>query len=259
VIEIQDLKKNYGDKEAVRGLSLAVAPGEILGLVGPNGAGKTSTLRCIAGILPPSSGRVLIGSYDLAEDPVAAKSLLAYIPDDPRLFDNLTVVDHLRFMARLYRMEDAEERIPGLLRELDLEGKEDLLPAALSRGMKQKLAIGCAYIHKPTAILFDEPLTGLDPIAIRRAKDAIVRRAEEGAAIIVSSHLLDLVEELAHRILVIMDGTCAALGSVDELKSAHPDLEEGADLEDIFMRVAGGNGNGDVPPPASETPGDPAA
>ena len=247
MIEVHDLRKSYGVLEAVRGISFDVRPGEVLGLVGPNGAGKTTTLRCMAGILPPTTGRILIAGRDLRLDPVGAKSALAWVPDDPRLFENLTVEDHLRFVARLYGVADGERRIPGLLEEFELTGKENELPAALSRGMKQKLSIACAFLHDPRAILFDEPLTGLDPIAIRKAKDAIVARSRAGAAIIVSSHLLGLVEELAHRVLVLLKGEKAAHGTLPELQAAHPDLAAGAGLEEIFMRMA----TGETPPPAS--------
>jgi ABC-2 type transport system ATP-binding protein len=253
MIEVTNLRKSYGELEAVRNVSFTVAPGEVLGLVGPNGAGKTTTLRCISGILPPTTGRILIAGRDLREDPVGANGALAYVPDDPRLFENLTVDDHLRFFARLYRVEEAEKRIPRLLEEFELVDKTAELPGALSRGMKQKLSIACAFLHEPRAILFDEPLTGLDPIAIRKAKDAIVARARGGAAIIVSSHLLHLVEELAHRVLIILKGEKAAHGTLAELKAAHPDLAAGASLEDIFMRMATGNGPTapPAPPPAS--------
>ena len=253
MIEVLDLRKNYGATEAVRGISFAVRPGEVLGLVGPNGAGKTTTLRCMAGILPPTSGRVVVAGRDLRADPVGAKAALAYIPDDPRLFENLTVEDHLRFFARLYRVEGGEERIPRLLEEFELRDKAGELPAALSRGMKQKLSFACAFLHDPRVLLLDEPLTGLDPVAIRRAKDAIVGRAREGAAVIVSSHLLHLVEELAHRVLVLMDGVKAAHGTMAELQAAHPDLAAGARLEDIFMRMAGEDGAA-APPPRSPAP-----
>ena len=249
MIEVSNLRKSYGELEAVRNVSFVVQPGEVLGLVGPNGAGKTTTLRCISGILPPTTGKIVIAGRDLREDPVGAKGALAYVPDDPRLFENLTVDDHLRFYARLYRVEDADRKIPQLLEEFELADKDGELPAALSRGMKQKLAIACAFLHEPRAILFDEPLTGLDPIAIRKAKDAIVARARGGAAIIVSSHQLHLVEELAHRVLIILKGEKAAHGTVAELKAAHPDLAAGAGLEDIFLRMATGNG-GAAPPPS---------
>jgi ABC-2 type transport system ATP-binding protein len=238
VIEVLNLKKCYGEKEAVKGISFSVEPGEVLGLVGPNGAGKTTTLRCLSGILPPTQGLIRIAGHDLRQDPVGAKQALAYIPDDPRLFENLTVEDHMTFFARMYRVPEAAKRIPRLLEEFELKGKENELPGALSRGMKQKLAFACAFLHDPRAILLDEPLTGLDPIAIRKAKDSIVARSREGAAIIVSSHLLHLVEELAHRVLVILNGRKGAHGTMAELKAAHPDLAEGARLEEIFLKMA---------------------
>ena len=249
MIEIHELRKTYGGTEAVRGLSFEVRPGEVLGLVGPNGAGKTTTLRCIAGILPPTGGRILVAGHDMALDPVGAKGELAWVPDDPRLFENLTVEDHLRFVGRLYRVVDAGEMIPRLLAEFELADKADELPAALSRGMKQKLSIACAFLHRPKAILFDEPLTGLDPLAIRGAKNAIVARAREGAAVVVSSHQLAMVEELAHRVLVIMGGRKAAHGTLEELKAAHPELQAGARLEDIFMLMAKNEAEGGQPPP----------
>jgi ABC-2 type transport system ATP-binding protein len=247
LIEVRALRKTYGETQAVQGLSFAVRPGEVLGLVGPNGAGKTTTLRCLAGILPPTSGEIRIAGHDLRLDPVGAKGALAWVPDDPRFFENLTVEDHLRFLARLYRVQEAERRIPRLLGEFELADKSGELPAALSRGMKQKLSLACAFLHDPRVILLDEPLTGLDPIAIRWAKDAIAGRARDGAAIIVSSHLLHLVEELADRVLVIVRGGVRALGTLEELQAAHPDLAAGATLEDIFLRMAAA---GDAPPPA---------
>ena len=238
MIEVRELRKTYGETEAVRGLSFEVRAGEVLGLVGPNGAGKTTTLRCIAGILPPSAGIVRIAGHDIVNDPVPAKKALAWVPDDPRFFENLSVEDHLRFIARLYQTPDGEKRIPRLLEEFELADKADSLPAALSRGMKQKLSLACAFLHDPRAILFDEPLTGLDPIAIRWAKDAIAARAREGAAVVVSSHLLHLVEELADRVLIILEGTLRGIGTVEELRAAHPDLGAGAGLEEIFLRMA---------------------
>jgi ABC-2 type transport system ATP-binding protein len=249
MLEVLNLRKCYGPREAVRGLSFEVRAGEILGLVGPNGAGKTTTLRCLAGILPPTAGVVRVAGRDLRQDPVGAKGRLAYVPDDPKFFESLTVEDHLVFFGRLHGVEDAPARIPRLLEEFEIADKRDELPAALSRGMKQKLGFACAYLHDPSVLLLDEPLTGLDPIAIRKAKDAIVARAASGSAIVVSSHLLHLVEEIAHRVLVIIAGGKAAHGTLDELRAAHPDLAAGARLEDLFMKMALG-----APPPAEAPP-----
>ena len=177
VIEVENYSKLYGDMVAVQSLSFVVQPGDVLGLVGPNGAGKTTTLRAMAGILQPTSGTIRIGGFDLASDPVAAKGRLAFIPDEPQLFDYLTVVEHLQFVARLYGVPDAAPRIPVLLEELELTAKRDALPPELSRGMKQKLAIACGLLHRPSALLLDEPLTGLDPVGIRRMKETKIGRA----------------------------------------------------------------------------------
>jgi ABC-2 type transport system ATP-binding protein len=239
VIEVSGLQKLYGEALAVQSLSFRVGPGEVLGLVGPNGAGKTTTMRCLAGIIIPTSGTVAIAGYDLRTDPVRAKAALAFIPDEPHLFDYLTVEEHLRFVGRLYQVADAAERIPALLAEMELADKRGALPGELSRGMRQKLAMACGLLHRPRVLLLDEPLTGLDPVGIRRMKATIVRRAEEGAAVVLSSHLLHLVEEICTRVIImdhgrkIADGTCAELASRADLASA------GSNLEQIFLRVTG--------------------
>jgi ABC-2 type transport system ATP-binding protein len=238
MIEVDGLHKLYGNFPAVQGLSFRVAPGEVLGLVGPNGAGKTTTIRSIAGIIIPTSGRISIAGHDLALDPVAAKSALAFIPDEPHLFEYLTVEEHLRFIARLYQLGDVSDRIPGLLDELDLADKRAALPGELSRGMKQKLAIACGLLHHPQALLLDEPLTGLDPVGIRRMKTTIMRRAAEGAAVILSSHLLHLVEEICTRVLIMQRGSAVAFGTMAEILATRPDLQS-RNLEDVFLALIG--------------------
>jgi ABC-2 type transport system ATP-binding protein len=240
LIDVRALTKNYGEFEAVKGLDFSVAPGEILGLVGPNGAGKTTTLRCLVGILRPTTGQVSIDGHDLVADPVPAKRALAWLPDEPHLFEYLTVREHLMLTARLYQVADAATKGPVLLEELELTDKGDALPGELSRGMKQKLAIACGLLHEPRALFFDEPLTGLDPLGIRRMKSTIVERARRGAAIVVSSHLLHLVEEIANRVLILKAGQRAALGSLDEIRRMAPGLARDASLEDIFLTVTGG-------------------
>lgn len=238
VLKVEGLEKTYGDVRAVQGLTFEVAPGEVLGLVGPNGAGKTTTLRCLAGILPPSAGRVRVAGNDLAEEPVRAKRALAFLPDEPRLFEYLTVWEHLNFVARLYGVDDWEARARGLLDEMELAGKEKALPGELSRGMKQKLSIACGFLHSPQLIILDEPLTGLDPLAIRRMKASLRQRAEAGTALVLSSHLLPLVEELCHRILVIAGGRVVALGSLAEIRAQLSGPEgTGASLEELFIRI----------------------
>lgn len=236
MIEVEHYSKLYGDFRAVHDLSFSVAPGDVLGLVGPNGAGKTSTLRALAGILQPSSGTIRINGVDLQQEPVRAKRQLAFIPDEPQLFEYLTVTEHLHFMGRLYGVQNAEARIEPLLHELELDGKRQALPAELSRGMKQKLAIACGLLHDPAALMLDEPLTGLDPVGIRRMKVTIADRARAGTAVILSSHLLHLVEELCTRLLVIRKGERVAYGTVEEIVAARPELE-GHSLEDLFLAL----------------------
>jgi ABC-2 type transport system ATP-binding protein len=238
VIEVEALHKVYGDLAAVQDLSFQVRPGEVVGLVGPNGAGKTTTLHCLSGITVPTRGRIRVAGHDLAAEPVAAKSALAFVPDEPHLFEYLTVEEHLRFVARLYRVADVDRRIPGVLRELELAEKRGALPEELSRGMKQKLAIGCALIHDPRALLLDEPLTGLDPGGIRRMKATIVAHAGAGAAVILSSHLLHLVEEICTRVLIMQRGRVLAFGTIAEIVAARPDLA-GRRLEDVFLGLVG--------------------
>ena len=224
---------------AVDDLSFAVASGEIVGLIGPNGAGKTTTLRSLAGILRPTSGRVRIDGHDLIDDPLEARRRLAFMPDEPHLFEYLTVEEHLRLVARLYGVDDFDRRANVLLDELELKGKEGSLPGELSRGMRQKVVIACGLVRSATTLLFDEPLTGLDPIGIRRMRNTIVARARDGAAILLSSHLLHLVEEVCSRVIIMDRGRKIADGTFAELASRADLATAGSSLEQIFLRVTG--------------------
>ncbi len=237
MIQVEGLTKLYGDFRAVADLSFAVRGGEIMGLVGPNGAGKTSTLRCLAGIIPATGGTVRIAGHELARTPLAAKQELAFFSDEPRLFEYLTVRQHLEFTARLYQIAGGAERGRELLAELEMTDKADLLPGELSRGMKQKVALACGFVHAPRVMFFDEPLTGLDPLAIRRTKDLIVQRARAGAAIVISSHLLHLLEEVCSHVLILRRGEKVAHGTLDEIRAFAGDA--GASLEEIFIRLVG--------------------
>ena len=241
MIEVEALTKRYGGFTAVRSLSFTVRPGEVLGLVGPNGAGKTSTLRCIAGVIPANSGTVRIAGHDLAADPVPAKRALAFFPDEPRLFDYLTVRQHLAFVARIYGVAGYEDVARPLLEELELVDKADVLPGELSRGMKQKLVIACGLLHSPSVIFFDEPLTGLDPLGIRRMKDSIIRRARGGAAIVLSSHLLHLLEEVCTHVLILKRGDKVAGGTIAEVAAQFSSGEPDVSLEEAFIRATGGS------------------
>ena len=241
MIEVQSLAKHYGTFTAVRDLSLSVRPGEVLGLVGPNGAGKTTTLRCLAGIIPMTSGRVRIAGHDLASDPVEAKRQLAFFADEPRLFEYLTVRQHLAFVARIYGVADHEALAKPLLEELELAEKADELPGELSRGMKQKLVIACGLLHSPKVMFFDEPLTGLDPLGIRRMKDSIVRRARDGASVVLSSHLLHLLQEVCTHVLILKQGVKVADGTLADVAAQFSNGEANVGLEEVFIRATGGS------------------
>ena len=240
MIEVANLTKRYGEFTAVKDLSFTVRPGEVMGLVGPNGAGKTTTLRCATGIIPATLGSTKLCGIDLVADPVGAKRHMAFIPDEPRLFEYLTVWQHLNFVSRLYGVADWAERAEPILAALEMSDKKQLLPGELSRGMKQKLAISCGLLHQPKVVIFDEPLTGLDPGGIRRMKDVMRRLAQDGAAIILSSHLLSLVEEVCTHLLILKNGEKMADGTVAEV---HARFSDGSDLslEEVFFRATGDN------------------
>ena len=238
MIEVSHLTKRYGDFTAVDALSFIVRPGEVMGLVGPNGAGKTTTLRCLTGIIPATLGTARLCGMDVVADPVGAKRTMAFIPDEPRLFDYLTVAQHLNFVARLYDIGDYQARAQAILTDLEMADKQQLLPAELSRGMKQKLAIACGLLHQPKVVIFDEPMTGLDPIGMRRMKGVMRRLAKEGAAIILSSHLLGLVEEVCTHLLILKSGVKIADGTVAEVRARFAD-DADTSLEDVFFRATG--------------------
>jgi ABC-2 type transport system ATP-binding protein len=251
MIEVQNLTKLYEKFTAVSNLSLLVQPGEVFGLVGSNGAGKTTTLRCLAGVIPPTSGTVRLAGHEIAKEPIEAKRRLAFFPDEPRLFDYLTVAQHLAFVARIYQVKDYREKSGPLLDELELTGKLDSLPAEMSRGMKQKLAIACGLIHDPAVILFDEPLTGLDPMGIRRMKATIRQRAASGAAVIISSHMLPLLEEVCSHVIFLDHGRKVADGRLEDVVKQFSDSDASgpADLEEIFFRATNQSPAGNGAPP----------
>ena len=238
-LSLDHFGRAYGSFTAVGDLSFAVGAGEIVGLCGPNGAGKTTTLRSLAGILRPTSGHVTIDGHDLVTAPLEAKRRLAFMPDEPHLFEYLTVTEHLRLVGRLYGIPDIDSRARALIDELELVGKEQSLPGELSRGMRQKVLIACGLVRDATTLLFDEPLTGLDPIGILRMRETIVARARAGAAVLLSSHLLHLVEEVCTRVIIMDHGRKIADGTVAELASRADLAAAGSNLEQIFLHVTG--------------------
>jgi ABC-2 type transport system ATP-binding protein len=244
-IEISGLSKHYGSRVAVDGLTFSVPPGEIVGLVGPNGAGKTTTLRAIAGIHPPSAGTVRVAGHDVVRNPVEARRHLAMVPDEPALFASLTVWEHLEFTARIYGVRAWEAPAAALLEELELADRRGSLADELSRGMRQKVAVACALLHHPAALLFDEPLTGLDPRGIRTLYEAIRRRAAAGAAVLLSSHLLGQIEGLCTGFVVMRQGRLLFAGRTAEMRDRYAHV--GATLEDVFFHLT------EAAPPPVET------
>jgi ABC-2 type transport system ATP-binding protein len=242
LIQVDDFHKSYRTTVAVAGLSFSVEPGQVLGLVGPNGAGKTTTLRALAGIIPPTQGRLAVAGHDIVGDSMSAKSMLAYVPDDPRLFDALTVWEHLEFMASVYRVAEWKPKAEQLLNMFELVEKRDTLTQELSRGMRQKVAIACGYVHDPVAILLDEPLTGLDPHGIRTMKVSIVERAKAGAAVVISSHLLALVEDICTHLLILHRGQRLFFGRIEDAKAAFTAAGDNSSLEEVFFRATESQG-----------------
>lgn len=240
ILSVQQFGKSYDGHVAVRDLSFSVYSGQILGVIGPNGAGKTTTMRAISGILPATSGRLSVCGLNVEDDPVKVKQQLAYVPDDPQLFHQLTVADHLAFTASVYGLPDADGLAEQLLHDFQLYEKRNTAAKDLSRGMRQKLAICCAWLYEPKAMLFDEPLTGLDPSGIRALKQSIQNKADSGAAVLISSHLLAMVEDICTHILMLNEGRAAFFGTTEELKSQFQNEQGSISLEDIFFLATEG-------------------
>jgi len=237
MIHVCGFSKAYDNRVAVHDLDFTVESGEILGLVGPNGAGKTTTLRAIAGIHVPTRGTLKVAGHDVVNEPIEAKSKLAMIPDEPQLFSNLTVWEHLEFTAQVYRMSAFAERAEQMLKDFELLDQRDTLADELSRGMRQKVAVTCALLHEPSAMLLDEPMTGLDPRGIRTLFEAVRSCATAGTAIVISSHLLSQIDALCTKFLILLAGRCLFFGARSEIAEALPGLREGASLEEIYFEM----------------------
>lgn len=247
MIRVEHLHKSYQETVAVTDLSFEILPGQVLGLVGPNGAGKTTTMRVISGIIPPTHGRVNVAGHDVVKEPIAAKRELAYVPDDPKLFDSLTVREHLEFAASAYHVRDFTAKGDALLDQFEMIEQRNTVAHELSRGMRQKLAICCAYLHDPKAILFDEPLTGLDPRGIRTMKQSIAERARGGAGVLISSHLLALVEDLCTHLLILHRGQRLFFGGISDARAAFANTGGDDSLEEVFFRAVEGQSSNSSP------------
>jgi ABC-2 type transport system ATP-binding protein len=242
MIHVEGLVKTFGPFTAVNDVSLEVARGEIHGFLGPNGAGKTTTIRMIAGLLKPTSGRVRIDGHDLAGEPEAAKRALGFVPDRPFLYEKLTAAEFLRFHGGLYGIEGAavETRARELLELFELAAWRDELVESFSHGMKQRLVMCSAFLHRPPAVLIDEPMVGLDPRGARLIKEIFRVMSRKGVAILMSTHTLEVAEEMCDRISIIQAGRIIARGSVDELVALAG--AEDAQLTPVFLKLTGGSG-----------------
>ncbi len=240
MITLTNLSKRYGSFTAVDGIQLTIPKGELFGFLGPNGAGKTTTFRMIAGIIVPTAGRIEIGGVDLTRQPLVAKRRLGYIPDRPFVYDKITGAEFLRFVAALYNAEDAslERRIDELLDVFELTPWKHELTESYSHGMRQKLIIASALVHRPEVIVVDEPMVGLDPKGARLLKDLFRQYVNRGGTILMSTHTLEVAESMCDRIAIMQSGRILARGTMDELREQTASGD--ASLEDLFLRLTGG-------------------
>jgi ABC-2 type transport system ATP-binding protein len=240
MIAVENLVKRYGSFTAVDGVSLSVAPGQIHGFLGPNGAGKTTSIRMIAGLLKPTAGRIIVNGHDLENEPEAAKAALGFIPDRPFIYEKLTAGEFLRFHAGLYGMPegDIDERISEMLEIFELGKWQNELVESFSHGMKQRLVMSAAFLHRPKAVLVDEPMVGLDPRGARLIKDVFRRMTENGVAILMSTHTLEVAQEMCDLISIILKGKIIAHGTVPELRAMAGSPNE--ELTPVFLKLTGG-------------------
>lgn len=239
LIEANRLTKKFGEKLAVDDASFKVQGGEIFGFLGPNGAGKTTTLKMLVGLLKPTSGTARIAGFDIQAQPLQAKASSGYVPDEPNLYAKLSARELLRFVGDLYQLEPAQvaRRTDELLRLFDLSAAGDDMIESYSHGMQQKTSLAAALLHDPPVLILDEPTVGLDPKSARLIKDILRQIAERGAAIMLSTHILEIAERMCDRIAIINQGKLIAIGTLEELRT----LGKGeTSLEDIFLELTGG-------------------
>lgn len=245
MIEVRGLVKRYGRFTAVDGLSFEVAAGRVLALLGPNGAGKSTTIRAVTGQVLPTAGTVTVGGHDVTRRPLEAKALIGYVPDRPYLYPNLTGRELLRFLGRLRRVEGAEERARELLERFELTRAADELVQTYSHGMRQRLTFCAALLHRPRALVIDEPMVGLDPKSARILKNLLTDFCAQGGTVFLSTHLLSVAEELADRIGIITRGKMRFLGTKEELSN---NLSRQGTLEELFLELTEGAEDAQVNP-----------
>ena len=248
-VEIKRVVKHYGEIRAVDNIDLSIRSGEIFGILGPNGSGKSTTMKMILGLVQPDSGTLSVLGVDVEKDPVAVKRLVGYVPESPRLYEFLTGIEYLDFIGDVYGMqkEAKKNRVEEYLKALELEGREGDMISSYSEGMKQKVALISAFIHKPKLLILDEPLSGLDPRSARIIKDFLQELKAQGVTTLMSTHVLEIAQALCDRIGIMYQGKLLALGTVDELREMAR-LPDSA-LEDIFLKLTG---TGDIRPVVEE-------
>lgn len=234
MLEVNGLIKKYGKQNAVNDISFRLDGGEVVGLLGPNGAGKSTTMKCIVGLLRKTSGEILIGDHDHLS--VSAKKLFSYIPETPHIYDLLTVKEHMQFIAQAYRVDNWKEKADQWMELYDLTDKQDKLGRDLSKGMRQKVSICCALLPDPQLLFFDEPMIGLDPKAIKNTKKIFKELKENGKTILVSTHLIDSVETIADRIMIMKDGNIIGNDTLSNLKTQFSATDDSS-LEDLFLEL----------------------
>ncbi|ETR74418.1 MAG: ABC-2 type transport system ATP-binding protein [Candidatus Magnetoglobus multicellularis str. Araruama] len=241
MIKLIHLTKQYGEQTAINNIHLTVKAGEIFGFIGPNGAGKTTTIQIMAGLLLPNSGNVLLSDISMIDNPVKAKQLVGYIPDRPFIYEKLTGIEYMRFIGDFYQVSEAsfKKRSEKLLHQFALWDRRNELIEAYSHGMKQRLIMGSALLHEPPIIIVDEPMVGLDPVAIKLVRDIFQKRSQGGTTIFMSTHTLNLAEQICHRVGIIHNGQLIATGSMADLKATAK--KETKDLEDIFFQLTFAN------------------
>lgn len=240
-IKLFNLAKQYGKQTtAVKGLDLEVRKGELFGFLGPNGAGKTTTIKMITGLLEPTSGYAEVNGINIWENPIDAKKMIAYVPDQPNLYPKLTGWDYLQFIASVFRVPEERFQIKAeeLLHTFGLSDRADELIESYSHGMKQKIAICGALIHEPDILFLDEPTVGLDPKSARNLKNLLLELCDNGMTAFITTHILEIAEQMCDRIGIIADGRIIALGTMDELRKLDGRTE--GSLEDIFLELTGG-------------------
>lgn len=241
IIQISDLRKSYGSKQILKGINLDIYPGQVIGYIGPNGAGKSTTVKVLTGLIDDFQGQVIINGIDIQRDPLAVKSQIGYVPENAELYDVLTPMEYLDFVGKLYGMEDAliEQRTLQLLQAFGLEGQANNRMDTFSKGMRQKILLISGIIHNPQIIILDEPLSGLDANAVIIVKELISLLAREGKTVFYCSHMMDVVEKVSDRIMLIAEGKIIADGTFEQLKTNQSDS-----LEQIFSKLTGKeNGN----------------